>query len=196
MESTGRTQKEKVLERVGEYAIGFGLLAKGWDEAESLGHFPFRVAFIFLAGLFVIVAATIHPLLERRIKNVGGLFHALEGLVEIVGATILLEKGKHWIPVFLAFIGLIYLSLGLVQLLTEPDRREEAMRRLRVGHGVAFIAFAVVIAIVNALIEPKIELFLTCGVLVAAGIFILRKRGAPAKRRLGLAGRIYDRLKK
>jgi Ca2+/H+ antiporter len=196
MESAGRTQKAKILERIGEYAIGVGLLAKGWAEAERLGRFPFRVAFIVLAGVFVVAAATIHPRLEKRTRNVGGLVLALEGLVEIVSATILLEEGKHWIPVFLAFIGLVYLSLGLVRFLAGPARREEAMRRLRAGLGIAFIVFAVVIAFVNVLIEPKIELFLTCAVMIVLGIFILRKRGAPAQKRLGLAGRIYDRLDK
>jgi hypothetical protein len=119
-------RKEKVRERLGkiaEYSIGLTLLSKGWEEAEHLDRFPVRVVFIFLAAVFVIVGTTFHHLLENKVKNSAGLFHILEGVVEIMCASILLEKGKHWIPAFLAFIGLYYLSQGLVQFLTNDDNR-------------------------------------------------------------------------
>ncbi len=191
-------RNEKVRERfakIAEYGIGLTLLSTGWEEAEHLDRFPVRVVFILLAAAFVITGTAFHDRLEKRIRNSSGLFHILEGVVEIICASILLEKRKHWIPIFLAFVGLIYLSNGLVQLLTRAESLERAQRRLRIFQAVAFIVFAAATAVFNALTDRMAIVFMADGVFMLAGIFILAKKGAPRKR-IGLAARIYDRLNK
>jgi hypothetical protein len=191
-----QSPKEKMsarLEKIPEYSIGLILLSKGWDEVEHFSRFPVWVAFIFLAAVFVIVGTMFHDRLERKVKNSAGLFHILEGVVEIICATVLLEKGKHWLPIFLVFLGLCYLSGGLVQFLTGAENLERAQRRLRIFQAIAFIIFAVATSVFNSLADGEPMVYLTDGVFVAAGIFILAKKGVPRKR-IGLAGRIYDRL--
>ncbi len=183
------------LEKISEYAAGLTLLSKGWEEAEQFTEFPAWVIFIFAAGIFVILGTTFEEKLEHKIKSAGGLFHVLEGVVEIIGAAILLNRGKHWIPLFLGFIGLIYLSGGLVELLTRPERKEIAERRLRMVQAIAFIVFAVVMAVWTTLLDRQVMVYVMAVVLIAAGIIILKRKGAPA-RRLGLAGKVIEKFSK
>lgn len=180
------------LEKIPEYSIGLILFFKGWDEAEQFGRFPVRVVVIFLAAAFVITGAAFQQRLERRIRNSTGLFHMLEGVVEIICASILLEKGKHWLPIFLAFLGLFYFSGGLVQLLTAAENWKRAERRLRVGQAIAFIIFAGATALAVSLTDREPMVYLMDVVLAAAGILILVRKGA-SRKRIGLVGRILDR---
>ena len=195
MEQNQRARLREKLVRIPEYGIGLILLSKGWEEAEHLEQFPVRVVVIFLAAVFVIAGATFHRQLERRIKNSTGLFHILEGVVEIICATILLEKGKHWLPIFLAFLGLFYLSGGLVQLLTGAENRERAERRLRMCQAVAFIVFAVATALATSLTDREPMVYLMDVFFVAVGISILVRKGRPCER-ISLLGRLLDRLDK
>ncbi len=198
MAEQNQNRKELIkakLEKISEYAAGLTLLSKGWDEAERFKEFPAWVIFIFAAGIFVIVGTTFLEKLERKIKSAGGLFHVLEGVVEIVGAAILINKGKHWIPVFLGFVGLIYLSRGLVELLTRPEIKEITERRLRLVLSVAFMVFAAVMAVWTSLVDRSPMVYVMSVVLIVAGIVILKRKGARAKR-IGLAGKIVDRFSK
>jgi hypothetical protein len=188
--------KEKMrakLEKIPEYGIGLTLLSKGWDEVEHFHRFPVWVAFIFLAAVFVIVGATFHDRLESKVKNSAGLFHILEGVVEIICATVLLEEGKHWLPIFLAFLGFCYLSGGLVRFLTGAENFERVQKRFRVFQAIAFIVFAVATFVFNYLTDGKLIVYLMDGALMAGGTIILTRKGAPRKR-IGLVGRIYNRL--
>jgi len=194
MEKEKQDAKNAFIAKVADYAIGVWVLTKGWEEAEHFGHFPFRVVFIFLAGAFIILGASFSRFFEKRIRNFPGLFHLLEGIVEILVATILLQRGRHWIPVFLAFIGLVYFSMGLAQLLAGEGKQKEAMMRLRTPLGIVFVVFGAGLAVFNALMEFKLPVLISSAVLVVAGIFILSRRGVPLNKRSQLASRFYDRL--
>ncbi|MCX6557719.1 MAG: hypothetical protein NTW95_09875 [Candidatus Aminicenantes bacterium] len=194
MEKEKQDAKNAFIAKFADYVIGFTLLSKGWEEAEHIHHFPLRVVFIFLAGAFIILGASFSHFFEKRIRNFSGLFHLLEGIVEILVATILLQRGRHWIPVFLAFIGLVYFSMGLAQLLAGEGKQKEAMMRLRIAFGIVFIVFGAGMATLNALTEFKLPVLICCAVLVVAGIIILSRRGVPSNERSQLASRLYDRL--
>jgi hypothetical protein len=194
MEKAKQDAKQEFIAKIADYAIGVTLLTKGWEEAEHIRHFPLRVAFIFLAGAFIIAGTSFSHFLEKRIRNFSGLFHLLEGIVEILVATILLQRGRHWIPVFLAFVGLMYVSIGLVQLLAGEGKQKEAMMRLRTAFGSAFIVFGASVAAINALTEPKLPVMICSALLVIMGIFIVHRRSTPLFKRSRLASRLYDRL--
>lgn len=187
--------RKAIVEKITELGIGLTLLSKGWEHVEEFERFPLWVAFIFAAGLFVIAGAVFHERLERRIKNSSGLFHLLEGVVEISCGAILFGKGKHWIPIFLIFLGLVYLSVGLVHLLNKPENRERAERRLRMYQAAAFILFGAATAVLATMKGREPMVYLMDAVLVGSGIFILARKGVRAKR-LGLAGRVLDRIDK
>lgn len=183
MEKVKQDAKNAFIAKLADYIIGVTLLIKGWEEAEHIRHFPFRVVLIFLAGAFIILGASFSHFFEKRIRNFSGLFHLLEGIVEILIATILLQRGRHWIPIFLAFIGLVYFSMGLAQLLAGEGKQKEAMMRLRIAFGIVFIVFGAGLAALNALTEFKLPVLICCAVLVVAGIFILSRRGVPSNKR-------------
>jgi uncharacterized membrane protein HdeD (DUF308 family) len=183
------------VEKISEYAAGLTLLSKGWEEAERFKEFPAWVIFIFAAGAFVIVGTIVQEKLEHKLRSARGLFHALEGVVEIIGAAILLDKGKHWIPLFLGFVGLLYLSGGLVELLTRPEKRERAERRLRVVQAIAFIAFAIATAAWTTFTDRELMVYVIAVVLIAGGTMILKRKGRPMKK-LGMAGKIVEKLTK
>jgi ABC-type multidrug transport system fused ATPase/permease subunit len=196
MEPDSDKERKEAREAFAEYAIGISLLAKGWDEAAHFSDFPFRVIFIFLAGIFIIVGTKLRRRIEKKIRNFSGFFHVLEGLVEIACGSIMLEKGKHFIPAFLAFIGLIYLSRGLTQLLTNDDNRELAFMRLRLILGIAMIVFAVSMAGINALTDRNIAVFLVTPILVAGGIIAIMRRKSLQPIRLGIFDKLSDLLKR
>lgn len=194
MEKEKQDAKSAFIARIADYAIGFTVLAKGLEEAEHIRHFPFRVVFVFLAGAFIIVGASFSHFFEKRIRNFSGFFHLLEGIVEMIVATILLQRGRHWIPVFLAFIGLVYFTIGVVQLLADAGKQKEVMLRLRGILAVVFIVFGTAVAAFNALTEPKLPVMICCLLLVIIGIFFVHRRGVPLVKRSRLASRLYDRL--
>ena len=194
MEEKKQYAKSEFIAKFADYAIGFTVLVKGWAEAEHIRHFPFRVVFILLAGAFIILGASFSHFFEKRIRNFSGLFHLLEGIVEIIVATILLQRGSYWIPIFLAFIGLVYFSMGLAQLLAEEGEKKGAMLRLRGVLAIVFIVFGTGIAVFNALTEFKLPVLICGAVLVIAGILILSRGGAPLVKRSRLASRLYDLL--
>jgi len=188
-------RRKAILEKIAEFGIGLTLLSKGWEYVEEFERFPLWVAFIFAAAVLVIAGALFHERLERKIKNSTGLFHILEGVVEIVCGAILLDKGKRWLPMFLALIGFVYLSVGLVRFLTKAENRERAERRLRMYQAAAFIIFAAATAVFNTMSDREPMVYLVDGVLVAVGIFILTRKGKRLKKP-GLAGKVLDRLDK
>lgn len=145
-----------------------------------------------MAGLFVILGAALHRRIAKKIRNFAELFHVLEGLVEIVCASILLEKGKHWIPVFLAFIGLFYLSQGLTQFLTKEKNREKVLVQFRTIQGIVFIAFGAATAALNVLTDRKIEVYGAAAALALGGIIALLRR--KSQRKIGVLNKAYTFL--
>lgn len=188
-------ERRLAAERFSEYAIGIILLLKGWEEAPHFHDFPCRVIFIFLAGIFIIAGTKFHSQLARSAKSLPGIFHLLEGLVEIIVACTFLEEGMHWLPPFVALIGLHFCSLGLVHLLASEEKRENAFSVLRVVQGIVFIVFAVAIAVANALSTPKPEVLFCAALLVFVGIRLIVKRTAHQQKRISLAFRLFEYLR-
>lgn len=183
------------MESFGEYGIGLSLLAKGWDEAAHFAEFPFRVIFIFCAGVFILAGTKLRHRIEKKVPNFHGVFEILEGLVEIAVGTILLEEGKQFIPVFLAFVGLIYLSRGVTYLATKPENREKAFKRFRKILGLAMIVFAVTMAAINAMTRNEPMVYIATGALVVGAVIALVRRHS-TRTRLGIVEKLIDRKKK
>lgn len=97
--------KGKFNPQMAEYFIGLSLLIKGYEELPHFSHYPFSIGFIFFAGVFIILGTRFHHHLEKRIRHSGGLFHVLEGLVEIITAIILFQGLKKMIPFFSLLLG-------------------------------------------------------------------------------------------
>jgi peptidoglycan/LPS O-acetylase OafA/YrhL len=187
-------ERSFAAERFSEYAIGITLLLKSWEDAPHFHHFPLRVIFIFLAGLFIIIGTKFHNQLAEKAKSLPGVFHLLEGLAEIIAASIFFEEGKRWSPPFFALIGFYFCSLGLVVLLAKEGKREKAFCRLRIFQGIAFIVFAVALAVANALIQPKPVVMICSALLVFVGMSLILRRNAPLRKRISLTFKAYEYL--
>lgn len=184
-------RKKIVAEKIAGAMIAFTILTKGWAEAAHFAHHPLRVGFIFAAGLFVLASSLLYERIERRIHHFAALFHVLEGLVEILCATLLLANGGHWIPYFLYFIGVFYVVMGTVQFLTRNADPEATMVRCQPYFGGAFLAFAAVVSTINLLTERKLPVFVVAGIMVIAGLLLIfRRRAMP---RLYLVRKLLDR---
>ena len=127
-------------EPVAGICIGVQILSKGFDKLDHFSHHPFSVGFLFFAGGFVILGSLLHVRLERRIKNLHGLFHLAEGLAMIVSALVLLDGGKVRLPAFIAFAGCLYVVLGIVGLATRGAYTKHRALLMR-GIGSALLAF-------------------------------------------------------
>ncbi len=122
-------------------AIGLQILVKAWDKLPYFSHYPLHVGFLIFAGLFVTFGSIFHHLLEKRIKHVHALFHLIEGVVFIIIALILIEKGKFRMPAFLIFIGCLYVVLGAVNYKMNEENYMQFGKQLLKWLGFAFLAF-------------------------------------------------------
>lgn len=179
MQTTPNTKPKidiKKASSIYEILIGFTIITKGFEELPHFHNHPFSVGFIFFAGVFIILATAFHHQFEKRVRHSGGIFHILEGLVEIITAIILFQGIKRMIPMILFFIGLVYLSLGIIEHFQTPQNREHLMRRFSFWMGFAFILFASSLSIFNALTTNKLPAYIVCVLMVWGGVLLVFMR--------------------
>jgi hypothetical protein len=121
--------------------IGIQILVKAWEKIPYFCHNPLHVGFLFLAGVFVMGGSIFHHKLEKRVRNVHALFHIIEGCVFVVTALLFFEKGRFRMPVFLIFIGCLYVVLGVIEFKMKDEKDIKFGRRMLRGMGVVFLAF-------------------------------------------------------
>lgn len=173
MGNPAHDRASRPLQKVVDYLIGLGIVIKGWEKAEHFGDYPLLVIFLFLAGLLIILGASFHDRIEKKVPNFSAIFHVLEGSALIASAIILLEKGRSRIPYFLFFIGAVYLILGIVRFFTPEKKREKYLHRLQLVLGVAFLAAAAATLVLNAVFVHIIWMTVTAAALAVAGIILL-----------------------
>jgi hypothetical protein len=173
----------------GGICIGVQILAKAVDKLPLFSHDPVRVGFLFLAGLFVVLGSLFHKTLERRIRNTHSLFHIIEGVVMAVSAWILVDKGKFRLPAFIAFVGCLYVLLGVMGYVLNKSNYKKYGKPLLRSVGAAFFLFGLVAIIANLNYDKDPWVFGIAGMFVAIGVFYgaftnwlfakLEKIGAP-----------------
>lgn len=151
--------------------IGIQILVKAWEKIPYFSHNPLHVGFLFLAGLFVLVGSLLHHRLEKRIRNVHALFHLIEGCVFAVTALLFFEKGKFRMPVFLIFIGCLYVVLGVIELKMKDESDYKFGRRLLRGMGMILLAFGLTAIVWNGLDDKDPWVFGVSGLFVLIGLF-------------------------
>jgi hypothetical protein len=184
-------RKALVVEKITGACIAFTILSKGFEESAHFEHYPLRVGFIFFAGLFVLAGALLYGRIEQRIHHFAAIFHVLEGLVEILCATLFLVRGSRWLPVFLFFIGAMYVFIGAIQFFCRHNDPQATMLRLKPYLGGAFIIFAAAVSAVNALTSRSRVVFIMTAFVVGIGLFLVFWRKPLPK--LQLSGKLYDK---
>lgn len=159
--------------KIYEYIIGVTIILKGTEELPHFHHHPLSVGFIFFAGVFIILATTFHHQFEKRVKHGQGVFHILEGMVEMITAFILFQGTKKMIPFFLFFIGVVYFIMGIVEHYQTPENKERLMRQFGFWMGFAFITFSCAISIFNLLTTNKPAVYLMTVLMVWIGWFLI-----------------------
>ncbi len=157
-------------DRIAGLAVGTQILLKGVDKLPYLARHPFLVGFLFLAGAFVTVGSIAHERLERRVRNAHGLFHLIEGVVLVLTALLLFEKGKHRLPLVLLLVGCLYAVSGAVSYVLTPENRERVGRRFLRAVGVVLLLAGAALAGFTAFGDRDAWAMGTGGLLVGVGL--------------------------
>lgn len=169
--SLDQNKRNRLLADLPGIALGFQILVKGYEKLPYFSHFPLHIGFLFLAGGFIIFGTLFHHRLEKRFKNVHALFHLIEGAVLIVSALILFEKGKIRIPLFMLFIGLIYLALGIFSYSINRANNVRIGRSFLLWLGRAFMAAGLLAVGLNLQHDRNGWVFGIGGLFFAMGLF-------------------------
>jgi len=130
-------------------AVGLQILFKGIDKAHDFSDYPLHVGFLFLAGLFVIAASIYNGIKKGESKRTHALFHLIEGAAIIVSAWILFDKGRFRMPAFLAFVGCLYVLMGIIGYKLNRGNYKRYAKPLMRGSGLAFLLFGLTAVIWN-----------------------------------------------
>jgi uncharacterized membrane protein HdeD (DUF308 family) len=96
--------KEK-RKRIAHIVAGVTILIHSYENYET-GHHSYRL--FALAGIIVLLLALFHPIIEKRLPWIDGLFFVIEGILSFVVAFDLFSFGKKALPA-------TYLLLGIFQ---------------------------------------------------------------------------------
>lgn len=124
--------------------IGFQILVKAFDKLPYFRHYPLSISFLIFAGLFVTIGSLLHHRLEKHIKHTHALFHCIEGVVMIISALLLFDKGKFRMPAFILFIGCLYIVLGILGYTLNKDNYKRLGRPILRWTGIVLLVFGVV----------------------------------------------------
>jgi FtsH-binding integral membrane protein len=166
--------KKKLQQRLPDIAaifIGLQILAKAIDKAPYFFKHPFHVGFLFTAALFIIVGSIFHHHLEKRIKHVHAAFHFTEGLVLIIYALLLLEKGKFRLPAIIIFCGFLYMIMGLLGYILNQENIRQLGKPVLRSTGIVCLLFAVIAIALNFSHDKNIWVFVISVLFFALGIF-------------------------
>lgn len=166
-----REKKIALMTNLGGVAMGVQILVEGADKLTHFREFPFLVSFLFLAGIFIIAGTFLHTRLERKVKNVEALFHLIEGGVLMASALFLFEQGKVRMPIFILFMGILYVILGLVHYQMKNDNREKLARKLVYGLGLFFLLAGLLMIVTNFYVDRDGWVFGVGGLIFMVGLF-------------------------
>lgn len=140
---------QKLATEFAGFLIGVQILLKALDKMKYFSQYPVHVCFLFAAGLFVIAGSIYNAARRKESGHAHALFHIVEGVVIITSALILFEEGKFRMPAFLAFIGCLYVIMGIVRYKLNKDNYKQYGKLILRWVGSAFIVFGVVAVVWN-----------------------------------------------
>ena len=100
---------------------GFIILIHAYEKYES-GHDGY--IYFALAGLVFLTIALLHPVIERKLPWIDGVFFVIEGLLSLLVAADYFHMGKKGLPV-------CYLLTGLFQFVVAFRRSKKGMEHHR-----------------------------------------------------------------
>jgi hypothetical protein len=168
-----RVFHKRLAEELAGLLIGIQILFKAIDKWPYFSHYPVHVSLLLLAGLFVTLGSLFHHLLEKRVKHVHALFHLIEGLVFMVIALLLFEKGKFRLPAFLFFIGFFYMILGVIGYRINKENYQRLGKLLVTWMGIAFFTFGLVAVVWNWNYDKDPWVFSVAALMVIVGFLYL-----------------------
>ena len=154
-------------------ALGMQIIAKAFDKLPYFSHFPIHVGFLFFAGVFVTLGSLFHRLLEKRIKKIHPLFHLTEGLVFIISAVLLFEKGKLRMPAFILFIGFLYIVIGVMGYKLNETNFKRVGNKLFKWLGLFFLLFGSAAVFLNWNYDRDIWVFIISALFILFGLLYL-----------------------
>ena len=92
------------LKRFVHIVPAFIILAHSYEQYES-GHNSY--IFFGIAGLLFLTIALLHPIIEKKLPWVDGVFFIIEGILPIIVAIDYFSEGKKALPTAYLFIAVI-----------------------------------------------------------------------------------------
>lgn len=90
---------------------GLLILAHSYEQYDS-GHQSF--IFFAIAGLLFLTIAIFHPIIEKKIPWVDGVFFIIEGILPIIIAVDYFSQGKKALPLAYLFVAVIQLFIAYI----------------------------------------------------------------------------------
>ena len=140
---------QKLATEFAGFLIGVQILLKALDKMKYFSQYPAHVCFLFAAGLFVIAGSIFNAARRKESGHAHALFHIVEGVVIITSALILFEEGKFRMPAFLAFIGCLYVMMGMIGYKLNKDNYKQYGKSILRWVGSAFLVFGFTAVIWN-----------------------------------------------
>jgi len=134
-----KVRVQGALERLTGFLLLIQILVGALDNLSLFSRVPVHVTLLFAAALVVLSALLWRSWLERRVRQVGAFLQLVEGLAVVISALILLDLGKVRMPLFLLFIGLVLILVGLAQYAMRGRGGRQVSRWFLRGMGVLFL---------------------------------------------------------
>ena len=90
--------------RFAHIGAGVVILIHSYEKFEG-GHDSFKL--FALAGLLFLSIAFLHPVIEKKVPWVDGVFLLIEGVLSIIVAIDFFHLGKKALPIVYVFLGLL-----------------------------------------------------------------------------------------
>lgn len=174
-EISGEQEKKNFLQKLAtEFAgflIGVQILLKALDKMKYFSEYPVHVCFLFAAALFVMAGSIYNGLKRKESAHSHALFHLIEGVVLVICAIILFEEGKFRLPAFIAFIGCLYVLMGIIGYKLNKDNFRQLGKPILRWVGSAFILFGLIAVIWNWNYDKDKWVFIISGMFILIGAF-------------------------
>lgn len=124
MDATTRELRREKRRRVAHIISGFVILVHAYEKYES-GHSSYL--FFAPAGLVFLLIALFHPVIEKKLPWVDGLFFIIEGSLSVIVAWEFFHAGKKALP-------WCYVALALFQFFMAFRKSRKGIAKHKAGH--------------------------------------------------------------
>ncbi|MBE7168943.1 MAG: hypothetical protein INR73_00015 [Williamsia sp.] len=109
----GRLIKDKEKrKRIVHIVSGVVILVHAYEKWDS-GHHSY--VYFLTAGLVFLAVALLHPIIERRVPWVDGVFFVIEGILSLIVAADFFHMGKKALPFCYLFVAVFQFLVAFVK---------------------------------------------------------------------------------